>query len=582
MLHYTTQSKRSGFVYALWAFLGMFTATLLVFIFLLTVSKAVFLETFLGMIPQQRLQGVNILVFGIDETKIVQRADTIMLVHLDEESKRIGVLSIPRDSRAYIPGVGISKVNHAYAHGGVRLLKDTVSRFLAVPIDHYVRVSLSGVETIVDELGGIPIKVDKPLVYEDRAANLHIDIPSGDQVLKGEDVIGYLRFRHDVKGDIGRIQRQQRFLKALTKQLLSSGDVFKSPLMLRRVSKSLETDVSLTEMMGMASLFSKALKQGNLNVGSVPGAVTLIGGISYWRPDFSSLERTVNDVLFGFGNVSNAVAAERAAKASIILDPELKPKLEPDPAPVVIVEKKAVLITKFPELESIAKPIVIATKTQLSKGGLLAALDSIPQKKELSEASPKLSVQDEVVVKIIASSSTIPIPKKVTVKAIVPTLNSSEIISKKAVVEPVVAKAVSSDRRTVTTAEVHHIVEQVDPASPSFQSKVKSELKLEVLNGDGAKGLAQIGARFMKDHGYKVVRFDNSKKFTYDKTLIVDWKNNVENALVIAQFLGIDPKNIIVYDRPNKSLDMTIVIGHDWDQLMRPFQIVEESNPKNE
>ena len=62
----------------------------------------------------------------------MQRSDTIMVIHLDDARDRIGVLSIPRDTRVNIPGVGTTKINHAYAHGGVNLLKETVSSFLNI------------------------------------------------------------------------------------------------------------------------------------------------------------------------------------------------------------------------------------------------------------------------------------------------------------------------------------------------------------------------------------------------------------------------------------------------------------------
>ena len=93
-------------------------------------------------------------------------------------------------------------------------------------------------------------------------------------------------------------------------------------------------------------------------------------------------------------------------------------------------------------------------------------------------------------------------------------------------------------------------------------------MKVEVLNGLGIKGVAQDAASLLKDHGIQVARFGNAGSFSYDETLIVDWKGNIEKVIVLANLLKIDPERIIVYDRPSKPLDATLVLGKDWNSIV--------------
>ena len=86
--------------------------------------------------PQHQLTSrINILIIGLDNTDKTKRADTIMVANINPKTKSIGVISLPRDTRVYIPGVGIEKVNHSYAHGGPNLVRKTVSQFLNIPIN---------------------------------------------------------------------------------------------------------------------------------------------------------------------------------------------------------------------------------------------------------------------------------------------------------------------------------------------------------------------------------------------------------------------------------------------------------------
>lgn len=171
------------------------------------------------------------------------RSDTIMVARLDPYKNSVAILSIPRDTRVHIPGHGRQKVNAANALGGPELVMETLSDLLSIDIDHYVVLNLRGLEALVDELGGITVDVPKRMRYRDRSANLNIDLQPGRQTLKGSDAIGFVRFRHDQLGDIGRVQRQEIFMKAVLEKAIKPESWPKIPGLL-----SLAGDYSLSDL----------------------------------------------------------------------------------------------------------------------------------------------------------------------------------------------------------------------------------------------------------------------------------------------------------------------------------------------
>ncbi|MBR6126213.1 LCP family protein, partial [bacterium] len=170
----------------------------------------------------------NILLLGVDSngdgTDIWEgtRSDTIMVVNLDPKSHTVKAISIPRDSKVYLPeNKGVQKINSAHALGGVNLVKKTLKETFGIKIDHYIVIHDEAVEKIIDALGGVTVYVEKPMKYHDWAGHLHIDLNKGETNLTGKQAVGYLRYRKDGLGDIGRTQRQQWFIRSLFEKLHS-------------------------------------------------------------------------------------------------------------------------------------------------------------------------------------------------------------------------------------------------------------------------------------------------------------------------------------------------------------------------
>ncbi|MDR1621085.1 MAG: LCP family protein [Synergistaceae bacterium] len=227
---------------------------------------------------------VNILIVGLDEVDAVRRSDAIALAVVDQDTRSIRMLSIPRDSRVRIPGRGWDKINHAYAYGGLELLKATVMNLFNVGIHYFVVVNYDSFPRIVDLLGGIDIDVEKKLVYTDYSAKLFINIPKGQQHMTGKTLLEYVRFRHDPLGDIGRVQRQQKVVSILMEKFKSVSIIPKLPSLVGEIVSGLNTDISPKDAVNLM-FFANSLPHDRIKLAMAFGKAVYIGDVSYWIID---------------------------------------------------------------------------------------------------------------------------------------------------------------------------------------------------------------------------------------------------------------------------------------------------------
>ncbi len=247
----------------------------------------------------EEIKNINILILGIDDVEGVSRSDTNVLVNINSARKNVQILSIPRDTRIYIPGYGLDKVGHAYAFDGVPLAATSISNLLQIPIHYYVKVDFSSFESLIDSIGGLEIEVDKHMQYEDQAADLHIDISAGLQKLDGETALKYVRYR-DSTGDIGRISRQQRLMKAALEKVLQPSMITRLPGLARQLWNSINTNLTFTEMLGLIG-YSNEIDHENVISVNLPGVPEYIDGISYWLPVEYELDNVVDKVFKSSG-----------------------------------------------------------------------------------------------------------------------------------------------------------------------------------------------------------------------------------------------------------------------------------------
>lgn len=246
----------------------------------------------------------NILVMGVDsasnETNPFKgnRSDTMLLVSVAPYGKNINVISIPRDSKVYISGKNkTDKINHAFSQGGAKLAVKTVEETFGVKIHNYLAISNAGVIKAIDILGGLPIYVEKNMKYDDYTAKLHINLKQGNHILTGKQTEGYLRFRHDSYGDIGRIRRQQWFFDALSSHLKNPATVVKLPELLKVIPEYIQTDLSaydLTKYLGVA----KNIDSSSIQIATIPGAPSIKGVISYWIIEPEKTQDLINKMVY--------------------------------------------------------------------------------------------------------------------------------------------------------------------------------------------------------------------------------------------------------------------------------------------
>ncbi len=246
----------------------------------------------------------NILLLGVDsngaDTDIWEgtRSDTIMVVNIDPKSHTVKAISIPRDSKVYLPdNHGVQKINSAHALGGVNLVKKTLKETFGIKIDKYIIVHDDAVEKVVDALGGIPIFVEKPMKYHDWAGHLHIDLNKGETILNGKQAVGYLRYRKDGLGDIGRTQRQQWFLRSVFEKLHSPQVITKIPEVLSIFHTYVKTDMSFYELSQYAS-FARGVDANKIEIATLPGAPNQKGYISYWILDPHKTQEVIDRMIY--------------------------------------------------------------------------------------------------------------------------------------------------------------------------------------------------------------------------------------------------------------------------------------------
>ncbi|AFZ57166.1 LCP family protein [Anabaena cylindrica FACHB-243] len=222
-------------------------------------------------------------------------ADVMLLLKFDPESKKIVMLSVPRDTRTEVEGYGVKKINAANVDGGPALTAKTVSNLLGgVGIDRYVRINVLGVGKLIDALGGVTVYVPKDMKYQDDSQHLYINLKAGKQHLDGNQALQLLRFRHDELGDIGRIQRQQMVLRALIEQTLNPTTLTQLPQILNVVKDNIDTNLTIEELVALVG-FGSRTNRSNMQMLMLPGRFSERSEYeaSYWLPNKTAITKVM-------------------------------------------------------------------------------------------------------------------------------------------------------------------------------------------------------------------------------------------------------------------------------------------------
>ena len=275
---------------------------------------------------------INILLLGIDDgdseaaATEPKRTDAMILLSVDPKENKVSVLSLPRDTKVVLPGHSSSqKINSAYTFGGVVMAKQTVANLLNVPIHYYALANWKGFIDVVDLIGGVDLYVDRDMHYEDPYANLVIDIKHGFQHMNGETAGKYVRFRSDELGDIGRVQRQQKFLKAAAEQMFSVQNISKIGTLLRTLDKYVETDLNTMTMLKAANSF-KIFGDDKIRSCMLYGEFDDKSGVSYWATNEANVRKSLDELGIPYrkadGEAPKKVEEDKPVEHLQPIDPE--------------------------------------------------------------------------------------------------------------------------------------------------------------------------------------------------------------------------------------------------------------------
>ncbi len=199
------------------------------------------------------------------------RTDTMMLVSVNPKTGEASVLSIPRDSLVYIPGVGETKINEANYFGGPKLAVKLVEQTLHVPVDYYMETTMWNFEKIINTLGGLTVDVTQPMHYGGVGNPLDINLKPGVQNLNGQQVLEYVRFRAEPLGDISRIQQQQYIVKLILKKVLTPSQIYKLPHIITMLRQDIVyTNLNLRQMISLG-LIAAHMNLSNVRYATLPG-----------------------------------------------------------------------------------------------------------------------------------------------------------------------------------------------------------------------------------------------------------------------------------------------------------------------
>jgi len=245
-----------------------------------------------GSDSRARLTGEAAAQAGKAQFGSTERSDTIMVLHIDPAQKKAAILSIPRDLYLPIAGTGRSdKVNSAFSSGGAQRLIATIQQGLGIRINHYAEVDFVGFKDIVDAVGGVPIFVPTPA--RDAFTGLQIG-KAGCLNLDGIAALAWVRSRHyeylsqgkwveDGRADIGRIERQQDFIRRMMKKAFSAG--ISNPLTLNRLIGIGVNNLTIDESMSTGDITTLARRFNSLDPDTVqtltlPGNGTYVGDMA--------------------------------------------------------------------------------------------------------------------------------------------------------------------------------------------------------------------------------------------------------------------------------------------------------------
>ncbi len=259
-----------------------------------------------------RREGVYTFLLVGQDTGGGGNTDTMMLITFDSVNKELYGMSLPRDTMVNV-STSSKRLNAVYNYNkgsnketqlekGIAALKKEVGKLTGIVPDFYVVVQWEAVGELVDAIGGVEFDVPFDMDYDDPAQDLHIHIKGGNQVLNGEDAMGLIRWRHNndfsvqyPTGDLGRVETQQAFLKAVAEECLDPAIILKAPSLAKIFMDNVTTDLSIGNLLAFAQLAADMDAETGVHFVTMPNQDAKYPGVSMVLPVYSELLEVLND-----------------------------------------------------------------------------------------------------------------------------------------------------------------------------------------------------------------------------------------------------------------------------------------------
>ena len=267
---------------------GFGCATMLLLLIALAVGALLLIGSMLKMpvsdqsIGPRKDNTATVLLCGTD--KDGTRTDTMMLVYLDGNENRVGLLSLPRDTLTITDSGKKAKLNSAYGRNGcgeegMEWTLNYVQDIIGYRPDGYILVDMELVPKIVDLMGGVNVHLDHHIRVETDGVEVYV--PKGDQHLDGEEVLATLRYRYGyANADLGRVQVQRMVITECMKQWVNPLKLMKLPAALELIEEESLTDLTAGNFLWIGKTILGSMD--HMTSDTLPGYADMRGGASYF------------------------------------------------------------------------------------------------------------------------------------------------------------------------------------------------------------------------------------------------------------------------------------------------------------
>lgn len=239
--------------------------------------------------PEKVQNPFSILLLGTDERKNEPgRSDTIIFSVVRPKDGKVLLISIPRDTYTEIAEENKkSKINAAYARGGIKRSVDTVENLLGSNVDFYATINFQGLKDVVDKLGGVRLPITK-VIENKQKYHEKLRIEPNKPIYDGQDALSYARYRED--SDFNRTMRHRVLIDAILARALEIQNITKLPDLMKVAGSNFKTNMTSTFMIDLAKSFYEGGSMPAISNYMLKGKGAMRDSLWYYDPDEEDVE----------------------------------------------------------------------------------------------------------------------------------------------------------------------------------------------------------------------------------------------------------------------------------------------------